>query len=67
MTHHLTQGNQVSTRHSGPPITLEDGRKQWGETFMWVQVAEDGRIEWLVETVKREVTEVGEEGPVSLR
>lgn len=34
---------------------------------MWVQIAGDGRIEWMVETVKTAVTEIGEEAPVSLR
>jgi hypothetical protein len=57
VTHFMREGNQIAERHSGDPVTLPDGREQWGETFMWVEIAADGRIEWIVETVKRQVRE----------
>ena len=60
VTHFLRSGNQIAERHSGDPVTLPDGPRQCGETFMWVQVAEDGRIEWRVETVKKSMIGGGE-------
>ena len=55
----MREGNQIAGQHSGDPVTLPDGREKWGETFMWVEIAADGRIEWIVETVKRQVREKG--------
>jgi len=60
VTHFLREGNQIAERHSGDPVTLPDGRVQWGETFMWVEIAEDGRIAWIVETVKKTIKEADE-------
>ena len=60
VTHFLREGNQIAERHSGDPMTLPDGRVSWGETFMWVEIAEDGRIAWIVETVKKTIKEAGE-------
>lgn len=57
VTQFMRDGNQVAERHSGDPMTLPDGRNQWGETFMWIGLADDGRIEWIVETIKRSITE----------
>jgi hypothetical protein len=57
VTHFLREGNQIAERHSGDPVTLPDGRVSWGETFMWVEIAEDGRIAWIVEAVKKTITE----------
>lgn len=60
VTHFLREGNQIAERHSGDPVTLPDGRISWGETFMWLELAEDGRIAWIVETVKKTIKEANE-------
>ena len=57
VTHFLREGNQIAERHSGDSVTLPDGRISWGETFMWVEISEDGRIAWIVETVKKTIME----------
>jgi hypothetical protein len=57
VTHFLREGNQIAERHSGDPVALPDGRASWVETFMWVEIAEDGRIAWIVETVRKTITE----------
>jgi hypothetical protein len=57
VTHFLREGNQIAERHSGDPVKLPDGRVSLGETFMWVEIAEDGRIAWIVETVKKTINE----------
>lgn len=31
---------------------MEDGSVVLGETYMWIELAEDGRIEGVVETVR---------------
>ncbi|KAH7321937.1 hypothetical protein BKA65DRAFT_513298 [Rhexocercosporidium sp. MPI-PUGE-AT-0058] len=55
VTHFMKDGNQIAERHSGDPMTLEDGSIVHGETFMWIELAEDGRIEGVVETVRKMV------------
>jgi hypothetical protein len=52
VTHFLREGNQLADRHLGT-TTMPDGTVGRSETFMWVEIAEDGRIERLVETVQR--------------
>jgi hypothetical protein len=53
VTHFLRDGNQIAERHSS--ITKRpSGEVSRAETFMWVEIAEDGRIAWIVETVKRD-------------
>ncbi|GKZ23409.1 hypothetical protein AbraIFM66951_009706 [Aspergillus brasiliensis] len=51
VTQFLRDGNQFADRHSST-MTKPDGTVSAAETFMFGEVAEDGRIEWLVETVK---------------
>lgn len=48
----LRDGNQLAERHVNK-TTMPDGRPVESETFMFVEVAEDGRIEKVVELVKR--------------
>ncbi|GFN18922.1 hypothetical protein AtubIFM56815_000660 [Aspergillus tubingensis] len=52
ITQFLRDGNQFADRHSST-MTMPDGKVGAAETFMFGEVAEDGRIEWVVETVKR--------------
>jgi hypothetical protein len=52
VTHFLREENQLADRHLGT-MAKPDGSVVRSETFMWVEIAEDGRIERIVETVKR--------------
>ncbi|KAH7393605.1 hypothetical protein BKA64DRAFT_92069 [Cadophora sp. MPI-SDFR-AT-0126] len=52
VTHYMRDGNHIAERHSGEPTTMEDGSVVLGETYMWIELAEDGRIEGVVETVR---------------
>ena len=52
ITQFLRDGNQFADRHSST-MKMPDGKVGAAETFMFGEVAEDGRIEWVVETVKR--------------
>jgi hypothetical protein len=47
----LRDGNQLGERHMST-TTLPDGRVLIAETFQFAEVAEDGRIAWIVENVK---------------
>ncbi|KAH6620886.1 hypothetical protein B0J18DRAFT_491242 [Chaetomium sp. MPI-SDFR-AT-0129] len=51
VTHFLREGNQLAERHIGTMIK-SDGTVLRSETFMWVEIAEDGRMASIVETVK---------------
>ncbi|KAK0099617.1 hypothetical protein ONS95_013486 [Cadophora gregata] len=67
VTHYMRDGNQIAERHSGDPVTMEDGSVVLGETYMWIELAEDGRIEGVVETVRKmtvkgPTTTIGESG-----
>lgn len=53
VTHFLRDGNQIAERHSST-TKRPSGEVSRAETFMWVEIAEDGRIAWIVETVKRD-------------
>ncbi|CZS90832.1 uncharacterized protein RAG0_01730 [Rhynchosporium agropyri] len=55
VTHYLRSGNSIAERHSGEPTTQEDGSVWQGETFMWIELADDGRIDGIVETVRRTI------------
>jgi hypothetical protein len=44
----VREGNQVADRHGGP-----DEKATKSETFMFGEVAEDGRVAWIKETVVR--------------
>ncbi|KAI0896493.1 hypothetical protein F4806DRAFT_464717 [Annulohypoxylon nitens] len=48
----IRDGLQVANRHSSS-TTMADGTVKKAETFMFVVLAEDGRIESIVETVRR--------------
>ncbi|KAG4428519.1 hypothetical protein IFR05_015998 [Cadophora sp. M221] len=70
VTHFMKEGNHIAERHSGDPVTMDDGSVVQGETFMWIELADDGRIEGVVETVRKvilkgpTVTEGTERGEV---
>jgi hypothetical protein len=51
VTHFLRDGNQIAERHSSS-TKKPSGEVSRVETFMWVEIAEDGRVAWIVETVK---------------
>ena len=53
VTLYMRDGNHIAERHSGDPMTMEDGSVVLGETYMWIELAEDGRIEGVVETVRK--------------
>ncbi|KAL2068386.1 hypothetical protein VTL71DRAFT_16484 [Oculimacula yallundae] len=55
VTHYMRDGNHIAERHSGEPSEQEDGSLVFGETFMWIELAENGRIEGVVETVRKTV------------
>lgn len=55
VTHYMRDGNQIAERHSGDPYETDDGSLIKGETFMWIELAEDGRIEGVVETVRKSI------------
>jgi hypothetical protein len=52
ITQFLRDGSQIADRHIGT-TTLEDGTVLKSETFMFGEVAEDGRLLSLVETVNQ--------------
>lgn len=52
ITQFLRDGSQIADRHLGV-TTLEDGTVLKSETFMFGEIAEDGRISSLVETVNQ--------------
>lgn len=49
----LRDGNQLAERHTST-TKMPNGKLGKGHTFQFMEIAEDGRIEWIVETVKRE-------------
>lgn len=49
----LRDGNQLAERHIGI-TTMPDGRKARSESFLFIEIAEDGRIAWIVECVKQD-------------
>ncbi|KIW11543.1 hypothetical protein PV08_10844 [Exophiala spinifera] len=51
-TQFLRDGAQLAERHSSS-TTRPDGSVGKAETFLFAQVAADGRLEWIVETVAR--------------
>ena len=53
VTHFLRDGNQIAERHSST-TKMPSGEVSGAETFQWVEIAEDGRIAWIVETVKQD-------------
>lgn len=46
----LRDGNQLAERHVSK-TTLKDGTGLPAQTFMFAEIAEDGRIEWIKEVV----------------
>ncbi|OPB41471.1 hypothetical protein A0O28_0081910 [Trichoderma guizhouense] len=48
----LRDGNQLAERHTSV-TTLQDGKQMPAETFMFAEIAEDGRINWIIEAVQR--------------
>ncbi|KAK4074396.1 hypothetical protein Trihar35433_3870 [Trichoderma harzianum] len=48
----LRDGNQLAERHTSV-TTLQDGKRMPAETFMFAEIAEDGRINWIIEAVQR--------------
>ena len=52
ITQFLRDGSQLAERHSST-TTLPDGSVRAAETFQFAEVAEDGRIAWIVESVHR--------------
>ncbi|KAK3936873.1 hypothetical protein QBC46DRAFT_21228 [Diplogelasinospora grovesii] len=51
VTQFLRDGAQLAERHDST-TTFPDGSVGRAETFQFAQLAEDGRIEWIVETVR---------------
>ncbi|KAL7934510.1 hypothetical protein V8C35DRAFT_301104 [Trichoderma chlorosporum] len=47
----LRDGNQLAERHTSV-TTMPDGKESPAETFMFAEVAEDGRISWIIESVQ---------------
>ncbi|KAL7947390.1 hypothetical protein V8C42DRAFT_317644 [Trichoderma barbatum] len=47
----LRDGNQLAERHASV-TTLQDGKEMPSETFMFAEIAEDGRINWIKEAVE---------------
>ncbi|KAK2612090.1 hypothetical protein QQS21_001819 [Conoideocrella luteorostrata] len=47
----LRDGSQLADRHIGE-TTLDDGTVMKSETFMFIEVAKDGRLSSIVETVR---------------
>ncbi|KAM0252599.1 hypothetical protein ACHAQJ_007636 [Trichoderma viride] len=47
----LRDGNQLAERHVSK-TTQQDGKEGHAETFMFAEIAEDGRIEWIKEVVQ---------------
>jgi hypothetical protein len=58
VTHFLREGDQLADRHLGTMAGPDGTVLGRSETFMWVEIAEDGRIERIVETV----IHLGEDG-----
>lgn len=52
VTQFLRDGAQLAERHSSE-TTTSDGTVLGTETFLFGEIAEDGRIRWIVETVKQ--------------
>ncbi|KAJ9150394.1 hypothetical protein NKR23_g3662 [Pleurostoma richardsiae] len=52
VTQFLRDGTQLAERHTSS-TTRPDGTVVEAETFQFAEVAEDGRIAWIVETVRR--------------
>lgn len=52
ITQFLRDGAQLAERHSSATIGPK-GNALEAETFLFAEVAEDGRLEWLVEAVQR--------------
>jgi len=52
VTQFLRDGAQLAERHSSS-TTGPDGSVRRAETFQFAEVAEDGRLAWIVETVRR--------------
>lgn len=52
ITQFLRDGAQLAERHTSS-TTRPDGSISNAETFLFAEVAEDGRLEWIVETVRR--------------
>lgn len=52
VTQYLRDGNQLAERHTST-TKMPDGTVSKAETFQFGEVAEDGRIAWIVENVKR--------------
>ncbi|KAH0495796.1 hypothetical protein TgHK011_009326 [Trichoderma gracile] len=46
----LRDGNLLAERHVS--VTLQSGKKMSSETFMFAEIAEDGRINWIKEAVQ---------------
>lgn len=51
VTQFLRDGTQLAERHTSS-TTRPDGSVTGAETFQFAEVAEDGRIAWIVETVQ---------------
>ncbi|KAK6365972.1 hypothetical protein LTS17_010939 [Exophiala oligosperma] len=51
-TQFLRDGAQLAERHSSS-TTGPDGSVGKAETFLFAEVAEDGRLEWIIETVRK--------------
>lgn len=46
----VRDGPQLAERHTSS-MEMKDGQVLWAETFQFAKVAEDGRLEWIVESV----------------
>ncbi len=53
ITQFLRDGSQLAERHTST-TTMPDGSIGAAETFQFAEVAEDGRVAWIAETVVRE-------------
>jgi len=51
VTQFLRDGNQLAERHIST-TKMPSGKISPAHTFQFMEIAEDGRIEWIVETVK---------------
>ena len=52
LTQFLRDGAQVAERHTAS-VKLPDGSVQSSETFLFGEVADDGRLAWMIETVRQ--------------
>ncbi|CAK7267642.1 hypothetical protein SEPCBS57363_002690 [Sporothrix epigloea] len=58
ITQFLVDGNQRADRHSSTTV-MPDGKVRGAETFLFAEIADDGRLLW----VKEHVMRLGYQGP----